>query len=176
MFERWDAEQTEWVKGQTGLLEPQARDFHALKVGSYETTEHHGNVITNAGWQAILALATTGAGTVYSTTKGRIGVGDSATAGTATDTDLAGGSAATNEYFKLCQAAPTVGTGTNRTWIFTATFGTGQGNFAWAGFGIDSGTADGATVTAALLNHAASAQGTKASGQTWTVTATLSFT
>ena len=59
---------------------------------------------------------------------------------------------------------------------FAATFGTGVANFVWAKFGIDQGTADSTTEVATLLNAAVSAQGTKAAGQTWATTATVSFT
>jgi hypothetical protein len=63
-----------------------------------------------------------------------------------------------------------------RTLTFQATFGTADGNMAWNEWGIDFGTASGNTVTAPLFNRKAGiAQGTKASGQTWTATGVLTF-
>jgi hypothetical protein len=60
-----------------------------------------------------------------------------------------------------------------------ATFGTADGNFAWNEWGSDVGTAtvtSSNTVNAVLLNHKTSiAQGTKASGQTWSATATITL-
>ena len=183
MFERWDADATAWAQARMERAlpsrlhrEPVQADFHALKVQPYSVTEHHGNVITNAGWQALLASATTGGTPMFTATKGRLGVGDGVTTATAADGDLGAVAGATHRLFKLMGAAPTVGTGTNRTWTFVATFGSSDFNYAWAEFGIDSGTADGTTVTAPLLNHALSAQGTKTSGQTWTSTAVLTMT
>lgn len=175
-IDKWDEDQTRWVKRRTGLIKPQGDDFLRLKVQPYAIGEALGNVITNAGWQALLASAT-GTGTpMFTTAKGRIGVGNGTTAVAAADTDLSALAGSTNRWFQFPAAAPVVGTGTNRTWVFTATFGTADGNFAWQEFGIDQGTASGNTVTAVLFNHALSAQGTKASGQTWTATATMSFT
>jgi hypothetical protein len=51
-------------------------------------------------------------------------------------------------------------------------------NFAWNEFGSDAGTADSvsnATTGGTFFNRGVSAQGTKASGQTWTATETISF-
>ena len=188
MFERWDAEAVAWAAQRMARVlperilamrpEPVAADFRALKIRPYNVTEHHGNVITNAGWQALLKAATSGASgpLVFSSTVGRLGVGDTAGTPAAADTDLAAAAGSTHRLYKFMAAAPTVGTGTNRTWTFVATFGSSDFNQAWNEFGIDSGTADGTTVVAPLLNHANSAQGTKTSGQVWTATAVLTFT
>jgi hypothetical protein len=186
--ERWDAEQAAWAQKRrvrylsesvlAARPEPAAHDFHALRVEPYSVTSTLGNVITNAGWQALLRAATSGASSPlsFSSTVGRLGVGDTTGSPAAADTDLAAASGSTHRLYKLMGAAPTVGTTTNRTWTFVATFASGDFNQAWNEFGIDSGTADGTTVTAPLLNHANSAQGTKTSGQVWTATAILSFT
>jgi hypothetical protein len=64
------------------------------------------------------------------------------------------------------------------TLVFAATFGTSVANFAWAEFGIDNFTASSVTTQATgsvFINHGISSQGTKASGQTWNMTATLNF-
>lgn len=186
--ERWDAEMAAWAQKRRErhlpervLLarpEPVQRDFHALRIRPYSVTHTLGNVITNAGWQALLKAATSGASgpLVFSSSVGRIGVGDTAGTPAAADTDLAASAGSTHRLFKFMAAAPTVGTGTNRTWTFVATFGSSDFNQAWQEFGIDSGTADGTTVVAPFLNHANSNQGTKTSGQVWTSTAVLSFT
>jgi hypothetical protein len=186
--ERWDAEQAAWAQAKrqrhlserllVARPEPVQADFRALNVQPYSTTQTLGNVITNAGWQALLKAATSGASgpLVFSSSVGRLGVGDTAGTPAAADTDLAAAAGSTHRLYKFLGAAPTVGTGTNRTWTFVATFGSSDFNQAWNEFGIDSGTADGTTVVAPLFNHANSAQGTKTAGQIWTATAVVSMT
>lgn len=172
--DRWDSEQTNYVKHRTGLMTPQAADFRHLGVTPYHVTEVVGNLITNAGWTRLMNLLTNqGATQAFDATHTRIGVGNSNTAEAYADTDLGAAAGSTNRWFQLVSGAGTLGT---RTLAWSATFGTSDGNFAWNEFGIDQGTASGNTVTAVLLNHKAGiAQGTKASGQTWTATATLTF-
>lgn len=177
--DRWDADQTHWAMRRTGGFQPDACDFHALGVRPYESTELVGNLITNAGWTRLMNLATNQGGTqALDATHTRIGVGDGTTPAEAyTDTDLAAAAGSTHRWFQPVSGAGTLGT---RTLSFSATFGTADGNFAWNEFGLDVSTstaAAGNTVGALLVNHKVGiAQGTKASGQTWTATATLTFT
>jgi hypothetical protein len=174
-IDRWDAEQTAWVKHRTGFVAPDGRDFLRLGVRPYESSEVVGNLITNAGWTRLMNLLTNqGATQAYDATHTRVGVGDATTPAEAyADTDLAAAAGSTHRWFQLVGGAGTLGT---RTLTWSATFGTADGNFAWNEFGIDAGTASGNTVTAPLLNHkVAIAQGTKASGQTWTASAALTF-
>ena len=171
-IERWDEDAAAWVRRRTGLAEPLGHHFHTLRVRPYAVSEVVGNVITNAGWTLLMTLLTGGSGQALDATHTRIGVGNGTAAESYTDTDLAGGS----KWFQPVSAAGTLGT---RTLTFTATFGAGNANFAWNEFGIDvtSGTASaGATVGAVLFNRKAGInQGTKASGQVWTATATVTF-
>lgn len=178
--DRWDAEQTAWaLRHLTGRRDgpgqPIAADFHRLGIRPYLSTVIEGNLITNAGWTRLMNLLTNQSATqALDATHCRIGVGNSNTAEAYTDTDLGAAAGSANRWFQLVSGAGTLGT---RTLAFSATFGTGDGNFAWNEFGLDFGTANGNTVTAPLFNHKAGiAQGTKASGQTWTATATLTFT
>lgn len=173
MFRRWDAEQTAWAAGRLGRG-PTDADFDALRIDPYGETEHHGNLVLNAGWTRLMNLLTNqGATQAYDATHCRIGAGNGSTAAAYTDTDLSASAGSANRWFQLVSGAGTLGT---RTLAWSASFGTADGNFAWAEFGIDAGTASGNTVTAPLLNRAVSSQGTKVSGQTWTATATLTFT
>lgn len=176
--DRWDADQTFWTKRRTGLAAPDAEDFLLLGVMPYETTEVLGNLITNAGWTRLMNLLTNqGSTQALASTAVRIGVGNSSTAEAYTDTDLAAAAGSSNRYFQPVSGSGALGT---RTLAFAATFGSADGNFAWNEFGIDVGTptvAGGTTVNALLFNRKAGiAQGTKASGQTWTATATLTWT
>ncbi|KPM55742.1 hypothetical protein ACG83_10720 [Frankia sp. R43] len=184
--ERWGADATRWATLRLDRA-PTDRDFARLRVAPYAVTEHLGNVLCTAGWTRLLNLAGGLGGQAYDNTHTRIGVGNgTVTAGggsvpaVAADTDLAAASGAANRWFQLVTAStggPTVGGTVPKTLTYVAVFGGSDGNFAWNEMGLDAGTASGATVTAPLLNHATSiAQGTKAAGQTWTATATLSFT
>jgi hypothetical protein len=175
--ERWDEHQTGWACAMLNRSRIEAVDFRALGVRPYETTELVGNLITNAGWTRLMNLLTAQGGTqALTSTAVRIGVGNSNTAEAYTDTDLGAAAGSTNRFFQPVSGSGSLGT---RTLAFSATFGTADGNFAWNEFGLDVGTptvTSGTTVNALLFNHKAGiAQGTKASGQTWTATATLTF-
>jgi hypothetical protein len=171
---RWDESQTAWVAHRSGLAAPQSADFAKLRVRPYDVAEVVGNLITNAGWTRLMNLLTNqGSTQALDATHARIGVGNSNTAEAYTDTDLGASAGSSNRWFQLVSGAGTLGT---RTLAFSATFASADGNFAWNEFGLDLGTASGNTVTAPLFNHKAGiAQGTKASGQTWTATATITF-
>jgi len=193
--QRWDAEQTEWALGKFerdfGDV-PHRRDF-ALTPGYFsrygvapysETTDENCNMIVQQGWVWLLGgVAGTTMGTKFSASNGRIGVGPSNTAAAYTQTYLQGdtGSGSTTSYYQLVSGAPVISTGsTPPTLVFSASFGTGVANFAWSEFGTDNGTTSGVYLNGLaggflLFNRGVSNQGTKASGQTWTATETVSF-
>lgn len=183
LIDRWDEDATRWVQKRSGLLSPIGDVFRGLGVRPYETSEVVGNVVTTAGWTRASNLLTNQSATqALDATHTRIGAGDgTVTAGggsvpaVAADTDLAAAAGSTHRWFQVVSGAGTVAT---NTVAFAATFGTADGNFAWNEFGIDVGNTTSTNAVAALLwNHKTSiAQGTKASGQTWTATATITFT
>jgi hypothetical protein len=173
MVERWDADQTRWVRRRSGLAAPQAADFARLHVEPYEVSTVHGNLITNAGWTRLMNLLTNQGGTqALDATHTRIGVGSGSTAEAYTDADLVGPS----KWWQPVTGSGTLGT---RTLSFSATFAGPDGNFAWNEFALDVTTAAAAagnTVGALLFNRKSSiAQGTKAAGQTWAATAAVTF-
>jgi hypothetical protein len=178
-IERFDEDQTRWVKRRSGLSAPTGDDFRRLAVDPYDTSRFHGNLITTAGWTRLSNLLTAqGATQGLSATATRIGVGDGTTPAEAyADADLAAASGATHRYFQPVSGAGSLGT---RTIAFAASFGTADGNFAWNEIGLDVGTptvTGGTTVAALLFNHKVGiSQGTKASGQTWVATATITWT
>lgn len=192
--EKWDEEQISWAvrQGQDNfapsvLASPGPGLLRAVGIRPYEISEYHGNLITQAGWNQLFVGGFAGTtGTKFSSSVGRIGIGTGTTpAASATDTALISASASTGgSNWKLCGATPTLTTSaTPCTAVFTATFGANDANMAWNEFAIDQGTANstaGSGVTASvapMMNHSvAISQGTKASGQIWTATATLSFT
>lgn len=151
----------------------------------YEVAEFT-NILLNAGITALwniffgntsaanTAGSAAGANAVFNNAQARIGIGDSSTAAAATQTDL---QAATNKYWQVMDATfPSVsGQGIS----FKATIGSGNANFAWNEWGCDNCGGSNATSTTrsggSMLNRAVSAQGTKAVGQTWVPTATITL-
>jgi hypothetical protein len=187
--ERWDAEQTAWARNRLGQpwdADITPRQFASAGPGGVApylvTHDENCNLVCIAGMVALLgSIAGTSITNKFSATQGRIGVGTSATAAAYANTTLTGdtGGASTTSYFKLVSGAPVISTATSpATLVFVSVLGTAVANFAWAEFGTDNGNADSvsnATTGGIFFNHGISAQGTKAAGQTWTATETLSF-
>lgn len=171
--QRWDEDATSWAHNRLDRA-PLADDFAALSIDPYLVTEVAGNLLTTAGLGRIATLVTAGTGNLISSTTARVGVGNGAGSAAIGDTDLSAAAGSSNRWFQTCTV-----TIPSNVWTFAATFASADGNFAWNEFGIDIGTAtvtSSATVNAVLLNHKTSiAQGTKASGQTWTATATITI-
>ena len=126
----------------------------------YEKRIIVGNVLLNEGITALQNLLTGAAETNFGNANAFIGVGDDATAAAATQTGL---QAATNKLYKAMEATyPTISAQTT-TW--RSVFGSSEANYAWNEFTVANGNSDAAD----NLNRLVSAQGTKASGQTWTI-------
>jgi hypothetical protein len=124
-----------------------------------------GNMLLNEGIQEIWDLAIAAGGTTaYNNANAEIGVGDSATAEVATQTDL---QAATNKLFKAMNA--TYPQRTNQTVAWQSDFTTAEANYAWAEWGIRNGVTRNRN-----MNRKVQALGTKASG-TWTLTASITL-
>lgn len=189
---RFDADQTAYAVRKLGLAAPTEADFDRLRIRPHdgpcpefggvsgETELHPANLLTTAGAGRLVYLTVTGADTTHpllSTTSARIGVGNGSGTAAATDTDLSAAAGSTNRWFNLLSGL----TVSSNVMTLTSSFASGDGNFAWNEWGADTrsdtttATAS-ATVDAVLLNHKTSiAQGTKASGQTWSVTATITI-
>lgn len=190
---RYDEDMTAWALRRLGYGDTRAplgpsqgltpEQFASVGIRPYlETQQDDCNLIVQNGWVALLGgVAGTTMSPKFSATNGRIGVGTSTTAAAYSQTTLQGdtGVASTTSYFKLVSGAPTISTASSpATLVFTAAFGTGVANFAWQEFGTDAGTADSvsnSTTGGTFFNRGVSSQGTKASGQTWTATETISF-
>jgi hypothetical protein len=120
-----------------------------------------GNLLLNEGIAVVLDLACALASpTAFSNAAAYIGVGDSATAAGATQAGL---QASTNKLYKAMETSYPSRSAQTVTW--RSVFGSSEGNYAWNEFTVANGNSD----SAANLNRLVSAQGTKASGQTWTV-------
>lgn len=139
----------------------------------YEVVEGEGNLLVNNGatllWQSLRGDAPT----AFSTSNSRLGVGDSNTAASTSQTDL---QAATNKLRKVMDGGwPKVGVadGLSANQIqFQATFTSGEANFAW----LEWGTFNAASGATSMLNRAVpgGGLGTKSTGS-WTLTTTLSL-
>jgi hypothetical protein len=162
------------IADRHGFQLPTDEDFALLGLDPYAVGLVEGNLLTTAGIGRIATLLNAGTGNKISSTTARVGVGNGGGTAAIGDTDLSASAGSANRWFQTC----TVTTPSN-VLTFAATFGSSDGNFAWNEFGIDIDTAtvsSGNTVGAVLLNHKTSiAQGTKASGQTWNATATVTF-
>jgi hypothetical protein len=124
-----------------------------------------GNMLLNEGIGALLLLLTGGAETAFNNANARLGVGDSSTAEAASQTDL---QAAANKTYKAMQSSyPQISA---QTVTFRAVFASADANYAWNEFVIDNGGS-----ALKTLNRKVSSQGTKASGQTWTLDVAVTF-
>ncbi|WP_305046337.1 hypothetical protein [Geoalkalibacter sp.] len=127
---------------------------------AYARHEIDGNLLLNEGIALMLDLLIGAGGTALSNANARLAVGDSATAEGAAQTGL---QAATNKLYKAVEAGYPQRSGQTVTW--RAVFGASDANFAWQEFSVANGASD----AAVNLNRKVSNQGTKASGQTWTL-------
>lgn len=133
----------------------------------YEKSVVEGNLLLNEGITEFLNLLTGGAGTAFSNANARLGVGDSTTATAATQTAL---QAPANKLYKTMEAGyPQV---SNQSVVFRSVFGSSEANFAWEEFSVMNGADE---ATAKNLNRKVSSQGAKASGQTWQLDLTITF-
>ena len=124
-----------------------------------------GNMLMNEGIQELWDLAIAAGGTTaYNNANADIGVGDSATAEVATQTDL---QASTNKLFKAMVA--TYPQRTNQSVDFRSDFLTAEANYAWAEWSVRNGSTRNKN-----LNRKVQALGTKTTG-TWTLTATITI-
>jgi hypothetical protein len=154
------------IRYRTQWIITKYRDDAAFDRGQpYARSAIDGNLLLNEGIARLLNLLIGGGGTVYDNTNARLGVGDSATAEAAGQTDL---QAATNKLYKAMEATyPQI---SGQTVTFRAVFGSDDANYAWQEFSVDNGGA-----ALENLNRKVSDQGTKASGQTWTLDLAITF-
>lgn len=174
--DKYDDEQTEWVKAKSGLLRPEHRDFVAAGVTPYATADDEGNLLTTAGLTRLMTLLNGAGGQAMTNTSVRLGVGNGAGGAAIGDTDLGASAGSSNRWFQIMDSTfPSTAAGVMTA---KATFATGDGNFAWNEWGLDIGTptvSSSATVAATFFNHKTSAAlGTKTSGS-WALTVTVTI-
>ncbi len=141
-------------------------DLEAAARLSFDTSDVPGNLLVNAGIALLEDLLIGAGGTVYSNANAYLGVGDSSTAEGASQTAL---QAASNKTYVGMSASYPQRASQTVTW--RAAFGSGSANYAWQEFAIFNASAGGGT----MLNRKVSSQGTKSSGQTWTLDLAVSI-
>ena len=127
---------------------------------SFDTSDVPGNLLVNGGIALLEDLLIGAGGTAYNNANAYLGVGDSSTAESAAHTAL---QAASNKTYVGMSASYPQRASQTVTW--RAAFGSGSANYAWNEFAIFNASAGGGT----MLNRKVSSQGTKSSGQTWTL-------
>ena len=146
-----------------------AEDLKAAGIEPYETLEFDGNCLLNSGINSIIwPLVAGSGGTAMNSTNSYIGVGDSSTAASASQTGL---QAATNKTWQQVSGAPTVGS--NQQIVFSATFGSASANYAWNEICVGNGSNP--PSTGVTLNRLVQTMGTKASGTSWVATLTITL-
>jgi hypothetical protein len=128
-------------------------------------SEIEGNVLLNEGIQLLLDLLIGAGGTTYANANAYIGVGEDSTAAAASQTGLLG----STTTFRPMESGYPSRSGQTVTW--RAVFGSSDANIAWNEFSVVNGSSSAGT----NLNRRVSAQGTKASGQTWTVDVSITI-
>jgi hypothetical protein len=126
-----------------------------------------GNLGLNEGLGELIdIICTLGTPTKWDNTNARLGVGDSNTAPAATQTGL---QAATNKTWKAMDATYPQRSAQTAEW--RSTFGTADANYAWEEYTVVNAADD----TGKNLNRCIASKGTKASGETWTLSLKITF-
>ena len=132
----------------------------------FEESEFEGNMLLNEGINNVLlpVLGGTDSPTVFDNANAFIGVGTDSSAEDASQTGLLG----TSTYVGMESGYPSVGS-QKITW--RSVFDGSTGNHDWREFTVCNANAN----TGDNLNRKVSDQGTKASGQTWTLDLEITF-
>lgn len=146
----------------------------------YEVIDVPGNALMYGGasvqWQTLIGNGVGTAGqalTYFNNANAAIGVGDSTTANTLTDTEL---KAATNKLRRgmdstYPQHTDATASG-SASCVFRSTFATADANWAWQEWGVFNSPTNG---TGRMLNRKVESLGTKTSASTWVLTCTLTL-
>ena len=123
------------------------------------------NLFLNVGINRIWDLVTGNSAATYTNAEAEIGIGDSATAAAAGQTDL---QASSNKTWKAMDSTYPQ-SGSSQQCVFRSTFGASDANYVWNEFAVRRSTGT------LLLNRGVSSMGTKTSAGTWVTTVTLSI-
>ena len=130
-----------------------------LKGIPFDIVKFEGNLLLNEGITALQNLLIGGAEDAYNNTNTRLGVGDASSGEAAAQTGLMG---ANKTHKAMAATYPLIA---SQTTTFRSVFNSGEANHAWNEFTVVNAADD----TGDNLNRKVSAQGTKVSGQEWTL-------
>jgi len=168
--EKWDEDHCDFARNHFGLGSEVGSDT-LRKIAVPEIIEVPGNLLLNEGIQRLLDLLIAAGGTSYNNANAYIGVGDTNTAESASQTELQATQNAANRFYKAMNA--TFPSRSSQTVSWQSDFTSSEANFAWAEWTIAAGatTASGSgfLVGTTNLNRKVSSLGTKVTG-TWTLT------
>ncbi len=176
LVEKFDADQSAYALKKAGTDWLSGDQMRKLVGAPTDYAEAAGNLLTTAGLNRLTSLLIAGGGQAITNTSARLGAGNSNTAAAVGQTDLQASAGSANRWFQIMDA--TYPTQANGVVTLKSTFGTSDGNFAWEEWGVDVGTptvSSGNTVAALLFNRKVASLGTKASGATWALTATITI-
>jgi hypothetical protein len=144
---------------QSGMSIEEAMTKYGHRLIAIE--EVQGNIGLNEGIQELIRLiaSTDGSPVKWDASHAYCGVGDSSTSPSATDTGLLG----TNKAYKAMDSG--YPTRVNQTCEWRSTFGSTEANFAWNEYTVSNSNSD----AGKNLNRKVESKGTKASGETWTL-------
>jgi hypothetical protein len=150
---------------QAGLrLDEALRLFSDAYMGREEIES---NIALNEGLQELIDnICGLGTPTKWDSSNARLGVGDSNTAEASSQTGL---QSSANKTFKAMDS--TYPQRSNQTAEWRATFGSSDANYAWEEYTIVNASDD----TGKNLNRKTSSKGTKASGESWTLSLKITF-
>jgi hypothetical protein len=142
---------------------PEGRLAFLENTRPYAVIEGEGNCLLNTGIDEMWDLITGDSANYFSNTKTTIGVGDSSTAASATQTDL---QAAANKTYKGMETG--YPTSTSQKATFKSSFGASEANYAWNEWVVKQSD------SSKCLNRKVDALGTKSSG-TWTLEVSITL-
>jgi hypothetical protein len=138
-------------------------EFHRI-FKPYEVIDGEGNLLLNSGIDEMWDLIVGDSANHYNNASARIGVGDSSTPASPSQTDL---QAATNKTYKGMESG--YPTSASQKATFKASFGDSEANYAWNEWVVKQST------SGKCLNRKVESLGTKTSG-TWTLEVTITLT
>jgi len=140
-----------------GCKSPEERLAFLENTRPYAVVEGEGNCLLNTGIDEMWDLIVGDSANHFSNTSAQVGVGDSNTAASPTQTDL---QAATNKTYKGMETGYPTSTAQKAT--FKASFGASDANYTWNEWVVKQAT------STKCLNRKVDSLGTKSSG-TWTL-------
>jgi hypothetical protein len=145
-----------------GPYQGRESEFHG-RCEPYEVREGEGNTLLNAGIDEMWDLIAGDSANHFNNAAAQIGVGDSSTAASPSQTDL---QAATNKTYKAMESG--FPTSTTQKATFKSSFGAGDANYAWNEWVVKQST------SSKCLNRKVESLGTK-SGGTWTLEVSITL-